>query len=145
MFIGEHHHNLDEKNRIVIPTKYRNSLGSEFIITRGIEKCLYVYSFKEWEKLVNKLETLPFTKKDARTFTRSFFSGATNCFLDKSGRVVINDILKKYALLEKECSIIGVNNRLEIWSQELFEDFLNENSEKLEEIAEDLFEVNSAL
>ena len=145
MFIGEYHHNLDDKNRIVIPTKYREILGNEFIITRGIEKCLYVYSLKEWNKLVSKLETLPFTKKDARTFTRSFFSGATDCSFDKPGRALISDYLKEYANLEKECVIIGVNNRLEIWSKDSFEAFMKENSSKLEDIAEHLFEVTDAL
>ncbi len=145
MLIGQFHHNLDEKNRIVIPTKYREALGEEFIITRGIEKCLYVYSINEWNKLVQKLETLPFTQKDARTFIRSFFSGANNCTFDKSGRIIITDTQKKYAQIEKECVIIGVNNRLELWSFESFENFMNENSEKLEDIAEHLFEVNNAL
>lgn len=145
MFIGEYHHNLDEKNRIVIPTKYRELLGNEFIITRGIEKCLYIYSSDEWNNLVNKLDELPFTKKDARTFIRSFFSGANNCTFDKTGRIVISEILKDYASLKKECAIIGVNNRLEVWDKQLFDNFLNINNEKLEDIAEDLFEVTSAL
>ena len=73
MFMGEYHHNIDEKGRIVIPTKFRDILKSDFIVTRGIEKCLYIYARKDWENLVSKLNTLPFTKKDARTFIRSFF------------------------------------------------------------------------
>lgn len=145
MLIGEYHHNLDEKNRIVIPNKYRIELGEEFIITRGIESCLYVYSKEEWNKLVTKLDTLPFTKKDARTFMRSFFSGANNCLFDKSGRIIISDPLMKHAHLDKECVIIGVNDRLEIWSEALYNDFMNNNSSKLEDIAEHLFEVSDAL
>ncbi len=145
MLIGQFNHNLDEKNRLVIPTKYRNILGSEFIITKGLEKCLYVYPLEKWNKLVEKLETLPFTKKDARTFIRSFFSGATDSNLDKSGRVVINELHAKYANLTKECVIIGVNDRLEIWSNEDFNNFNIENESALEEIAEHLFEVNDAL
>lgn len=140
MLLGEYHHNIDDKGRLVIPTKYREELGDTFVIARGIEKCLYVYSTSEWEKLVSKLNTLPFTKKDARTFTRSFFSGATVCEFDKSGRINITSPLVSYAGLEKECVIIGVNDRLEIWNEDAFNNFMNENSEQLEEIAEHLFE-----
>ena len=140
MLLGEYHHNIDDKGRLVIPTKYREELGDTFVIARGIEKCLYVYSTSEWEKLVSKLNTLPFTKKDARTFTRSFFSGATVWEFDKSGRINITSPLVSYAGLEKECVIIGVNDRLEIWSEDAFNNFMNENSEQLEEIAEHLFE-----
>ena len=140
MLIGEFHHNIDDKGRIVIPTKYREELGNEFIITRGIEKCLYVYSYPEWEKIVNKLNTLPFTKRDARTFSRSFFSGATVCEFDKNGRINITSPLVSYADLKHECVIIGVNDRLEIWSRDSFQEFMNANSEKLDDIAEHLFE-----
>ena len=143
MLMGEYHHNIDEKNRLVIPNKYREELGNEFIITRGIEKCLYVYAMPEWEKLVNKLNTLPFTKKDARAFSRSFFSGATVCEFDKSGRINIASPLVSYADLTKECVVIGVNDRLEIWSSDRFNAFMDENEEKLEDIAEHLFEVNT--
>ena len=141
MLLGEYHHNIDDKGRLVIPTKYREELGDEFIITRGIERCLYVYSKGEWEKLVGKLNTLPFTKKDARTFMRSFFSGATVCEFDKSGRINITSPLVSYAGLTKECVIIGVNDRLEIWSEDAFNKFMDDNSEQLEDIAEHLFEV----
>lgn len=139
MLMGEFHHNIDDKGRLVIPTKFREELGNTFIIARGIEKCIYVYSKAEWEKLVTKLNTLPFTKKDARTFTRSFFSGATVCEFDKSGRINITSPLVSYAGLNKECVIIGVNDRLEIWSEDNFDIFMNENAEKLEDIAENLF------
>ena len=140
MFMGEYHHNIDDKGRLVIPNKYREELGDAFIVTRGIEKCLYIYSNSEWERLVEKLNTLPFTRKDARTFIRSFFSGATVCEFDKSGRINIASPLVSYADLTKECVIIGVNDRLEIWSKEKFNNFMDENSEQLEDIAENLFE-----
>ncbi len=140
MLMGEFHHNIDDKGRLVIPNKLRDELGNEFVITRGIEKCLYVYSLTNWEKLVNKLNTLPFTKKDARTFSRSFFSGATVCEFDKCGRINITSPLVFYAGLTKECAIIGVNDRLEIWDLDAFQNLLNDNSEKLEDIAEHLFE-----
>lgn len=140
MFMGEYHHNLDEKNRIVIPTKYRELLGNKFIITRGLEKCLYIYPQKEWENIVSKLNTLPFTKKDARAFSRAFFSGASICEFDKSGRINITSPLVSYADLDKECVIIGVNDRIELWDRRLFENYMDEKTEELESIAEHLFE-----
>ena len=143
MLMGEYHHNIDDKGRLVIPTKFREELGEEFVIARGIEKCIYAYSKEEWEKLVAKLNTLPFTKKDARTFNRSFFSGAAICEFDKSGRINITSPLVSYAGLTKECVIIGVNDRLEIWDAEAFNDFLTTNSENLELIAENLFGDNN--
>jgi len=139
MLLGEFHHNIDDKGRLVIPTKFREDLGQEFILTRGIEKCLYVYSKTEWEKLVGKLNTLPFTKKVTRTFTRFFYSGATACEFDKSGRMSITSPLVSYAGLDKECIIIGVNDHLEIWDSKAFEEFMNDNSDIIEDIAENLF------
>ena len=140
MLLGEFHHNIDDKGRLVIPTKFREDLGQEFILTRGIEKCLYVYSKTEWEKLVGKLNTLPFTKKVTRTFTRFFYSGATACEFDKNGRMSITSPLVSYAGLVKECIIIGVNDHLEIWSSEAFENFMSDNSDIIEDIAESLFD-----
>lgn len=140
MLLGEFHHNIDDKGRLVIPTKFREDLGQEFILTRGIEKCLYVYSKTEWEKLVGKLNTLPFTKKVTRTFTRFFYSGATACEFDKSGRMSITSPLVSYAGLDKECIIIGVNGHLEIWDSKAFEEFMNDNSDIIEDIAENLFD-----
>lgn len=140
MLLGEFHHNIDDKGRLVIPTKFREDLGQEFILTRGIEKCLYVYSKTEWEKLVGKLNTLPFTKKVTRTFTRFFYSGATACEFDKSGRMSITSPLVSYAVLDKECIIIGVNDHLEIWDSKAFEEFMNDNSDIIEDIAENLFD-----
>ena len=140
MLMGEYHHNIDDKGRLVIPTKFREDLGQEFILTRGIEKCLYVYSKTEWEKLVGKLNTLPFTKKVTRTFTRFFYSGATACEFDKSGRMSITSPLVSYAGLDKECIIIGVNDHLEIWDSKAFEEFMNDNSDIIEDIAENLFD-----
>lgn len=139
MFMGEFHHNIDEKGRLIIPSKFRNELGSKFIVTRGIEECLFVYSIDEWNKMVDELKTLPFTRKDARTFTRMFLSGATECELDNNGRINIPSPLTNYASLEKECVVIGVNERLEIWSNEKYEEFFNTNIGRFDEIAENLF------
>ncbi len=139
MFLGEYHHNIDEKGRIVMPSKFRTELKDKFIIARGLEKCLYVYSLDDWNKLVSKLNTLPFTKKDARTFIRSFFSGATFCEFDNQGRTCITSPLVSYAGLTKECVIIGANDRIEIWDKKSWENVLLENETNLSDIAENLF------
>ena len=139
MFMGEYHHSIDDKGRLIIPSKFRDELGSSFVITRGLENCLFVYSLVEWNKIVDKLKTLPFTKQNARNFNRFFLSGATICELDKQGRINIQSTLQEFASIEKDCVIIGVNERLEIWSKEKWEKFFVENSDKLSDIAEDLF------
>ena len=139
MFMGEYHHNIDEKGRLIMPAKFRNDLKDKFIITRGLEKCLYVYSLEDWDKLVSKLNTLPFTKKDARIFIRSLFSGAAQIEVDRQGRINITSPLIDHAGLTKECVIIGANDRIEIWSKDEWDKFLDVNSEKLEDIAENLF------
>lgn len=139
MFMGEYHHNIDDKSRLVLPSKFRAMLGDKFIVTRGLEKCLYVYSIAEWEKLENQLKTLPFTKKDARTFIRSFFSGATECEFDRQGRTCLTSPLVRYAGLSRECVVIGANDRIEIWDKDAWDEFITINSEKLSDIAENLF------
>lgn len=139
MLMGEYHHNIDEKGRLIIPSKFRSELKNKFVVTRGIEKCLFVYSEEEWNKIISKLNELSFTKKDARTFTRMFLSGATWCELDNNGRINIPSPLIKYASLNKECTIIGVNERLEIWSSDKFDEFFNNNIDNFDEISERLF------
>lgn len=139
MFMGEYHHNIDDKGRLIIPSKFRNELGEKFIVTRGLEECLFVYSISEWNEIINKLKQLPFTNKDARLFMRMFMSGATECELDKNGRINIPTTLAKYASLDKECVVIGVNERLEIWSSSKFDNFFNENIDNFSDIAENLF------
>ena len=143
MFMGEYHHNIDEKGRLIIPAKFRNELGDKFIVTRGLEKCLYIYSESEWNTIVSKIKTLPFTKKDVRTFVRSFFSGATECEFDRQGRINITSPLVSYADITKECVVIGANDRIEIWSEESWNNFFIENGDKIEDIAEHLFDGSS--
>ena len=140
MLMGEYHHNIDEKSRLIIPSKFRNELGNSFVITKGLEKCLFVYSLDEWNKIVKKINTLPFTKKNVRAFERSFIGGATLNEFDKQGRINITSPLVHYANIQKECVIIGVNERLEIWSLEDFNNFMADNEDSLEEITENLFE-----
>ncbi len=141
MFMGEYHHNIDDKGRIIIPSKFRYDLGETFIITKGLDGCLFVYPKTEWDNIISKLKVLPFTKKDARTFMRFFISSATECGFDKQGRINITSPLAVYADLNKECIIIGVNDRLEIWAKERFENFFQENEDNLSEIAENLFDI----
>ena len=141
MFMGEYHHNIDEKSRIIMPSKFRYDLGETFVITRGIDSCLFVYPKETWNNITNKLNELSFTKKDVRSFQRFFLSADTICEFDKQGRINISSPLASYANLTKECVIIGVNDRIEIWSKENFDKFLNESMENVTEIAEHLFEV----
>lgn len=140
MLMGEYHHSLDEKNRLIIPAKFREELGNSFVVTRGLEGCLFIYPNTSWNKIVSDLQTLPFTKKDARNFSRFFLSGATTAELDKQGRVNIASPLVGYADLKKECVIIGVADRLEIWSLDKWNQFFNENEDQLSDIAENLFD-----
>lgn len=139
MFIGEYHHTIDEKKRLIIPTKFRNDLGKEFIITRGIDKCLYVYSKSSWDEITNKLQTLPFTRKNAREFNRFFLSGATLAELDKSGRVLLTSPQISYANITKECVIVGVGERIEIWPLDGWNEFYESARENMSDIAENLF------
>lgn len=139
MFTGEYHHSIDEKGRLIIPSKYRNELGEKFVITRGIEHCLYVYSLDSWNDITKKLNSLPFTKKDAREFTRFFLSGATVAEFDSQGRVNITSPQLSYADINKECVVVGVGNRLEIWAVENWNIFINSAFENMSDIAENLF------
>ena len=142
MLMGEFHHTIDDKGRIIIPAKFREELGSNFVITRGLEECLFVYPLSRWNEIISKLNSLPFTKKDARSFTRFFLSGATAIEFDKQGRINITSPLVSYAGLEKDCVIVGVGDRLEIWSLEKWNGFYETNKEDLSNIAENLFDSN---
>lgn len=144
MLIGEYHHNLDDKNRLIIPSKFREEIGTNFVVTKGLDECLYVYSIKSWEKIISKFKTLSFTKKDARTFMRFFLASATVCEFDKQGRICLVNTLIEYAGIKKECAIIGVDDRLEIWSLEKFNKFMQENNDTIDNIAESLFGDNYA-
>lgn len=145
MFIGEYHHSIDDKGRLIIPTKFRDELGNSFIITRGIENCLYVYSNLNWNNICDKLNSLPFTRKDARNFNRFFMSGATCVELDKQGRVNVTSPLIDYAGLSKDCVIIGAGDRLEIWSLDAWNEFFNSSRDNMSDIAENLFNESVSL
>lgn len=141
MFIGEYHHSIDEKGRIIIPSKLRDELGKQFILTRGLDGCLFIYNKNEWDNVISKYKELP-NIKEARNFMRFFLSGATYCEFDKQGRINIPSPLINYASLIKECIIIGVNDRLEIWSKENWESFVSENEQSFSDMADHLFSSN---
>lgn len=138
MFMGEYHHTIDDKGRITIPSKVRYELGEEFIVTKGLDGCLFVYPINEWNNIAKKYKDLPNTK-NARNYLRFFLSGAINASFDKQGRINISLPLIKYADLQKECIIIGVNDRLEIWNKERWEKFLSDNENDMSDIADQLF------
>lgn len=138
MFTGEYHHNIDAKGRLIIPSKLRDDLGDNFIVTRGLDGCLFLYPQRHWNTIINKYKELPDTK-NKRQFLRIFLSGATTCEYDKQGRINIPKPLTDYAALEKDCIIIGVDEKLEIWSKERWETFISDNEENMSEIADSLF------
>jgi len=141
MLVGEFHHTLDNKNRLTVPARFREELGERFIITRGIDNCLFVYPLAEWELLEQRLSQLPFTKANARAFTRLLFSGAVEAEMDRQGRVLVPLNLKQYALIDKEVVIIGVSSRAEIWSLENWKQYQQQASDSFVEISEKLIDL----
>ena len=139
--LGEYRHSIDDKGRIIIPSKLRNDLGNNFIITKGLDGCLFIYSQNEWSNIINKYKNLPDTK-DKRSFMRIFLSGASICDYDRQGRINIPQALIKYASIDKECVIVGVFDRLEIWSIESWDAYVDDNSSNLSFIADNLFKIN---
>ena len=136
MFIGEYQHTLDPKNRVIMPSKFREKLGDSFVMTKGLDNCLFIYSSQEWSIVEEKLKSLPMTNKDARAFVRFFFAGACECELDKQGRIVMPNHLKDYARIDKELVIIGVSTRIEIWSKEEWNKFNSDANISYEDVAE---------
>ena len=139
MLSGEYRHNIDLKGRIIIPSKIRFEMGDKIVITRGLDGCLFGYNEKTWDSIMQKLSTLPYTKSDVRKYTRFMTSGAITLEFDKQGRINIPSYLNQYASLEKEVVIVGVIDRIEIWSKDKWESFMNENIESLSDISENLF------
>ncbi|MBU5314741.1 division/cell wall cluster transcriptional repressor MraZ [Clostridium bornimense] len=140
MFIGEYGHAIDAKNRIILPSKFREGLGEACIMTKGLDGCLYVYPREEWAILEEKLKSLPLTSKDARAFVRFFFSGANEMTFDKQGRTLIPQNLMQYAGIVKEVVSIGVSNRIEIWSKEKWNSY-TESDINMDEIGEKMSEL----
>ncbi|MEK4761642.1 division/cell wall cluster transcriptional repressor MraZ [Viridibacillus sp. FSL E2-0187] len=140
MFMGEYQHSIDAKGRLIIPAKFREHLTEGFVITRGLDNCLFGYPILEWRKLEEKLKQLPVTKKDARAFTRFFFSGATEVEVDKQGRINIPGNLLTHANVQKDCVVLGVSNRIEIWSKESWQNYFAESEESFNDIAENMID-----
>ncbi|RVU70311.1 MULTISPECIES: division/cell wall cluster transcriptional repressor MraZ [Lactobacillus] len=141
MFMGEYHHNLDSKGRLIIPAKLRSQIGEEMVFTRGMEGCIFGYTIEVWHEIEAKLAQLPLTKRNVRSFMRLFYSGAMECEFDKQGRVNLTTTLKMHAGLTKECVIVGVSNRIEIWSKKRWEDFSAEANQSYDDIAENLDDI----
>ena len=140
MLIGEFQHNIDTKGRLIMPAKFRSELGQQFVITRGLDGCLFGYPMESWMALQEKLKQLPLAKKDARKFTRFFYSAATEVEIDKQGRVNIPQNLIDFAKIDKECRVIGVSDRIEIWSSDHWDSFAEEAEEDFEAIAEEMID-----
>ena len=136
MFMGEYNHTVDATGRLLVTSKLREQLGDEFGVTKGSDGCLFVYENTEWKVLEEKLHTLPLTNANARKFSRFFLAGATSCEVDKQGRILLPQILRDFAGIEKEAVLVGVGSRIEIWSRERW---LEANSyDDMEEIAENM-------
>lgn len=144
MFYGEHEHSLDRKGRLVLPAKFRQIARENYIerfyITRGLDKCLFVFTEEEWKLQEQRFKSLSFTKAEARRFNRLYFSGACEIILDKQGRVLIPKYLKQYAEIERELVVVGVANRIEIWSRKKWKEFYEKTQGAFEDIAEKLIE-----
>ena len=136
MFMGEYNHIIDAKGRLIIPARFRELLGEEFILTKGLDGCLSIYPMDAWEAFETKLRALPLTNKNARTFTRFFVAGATNCELDRQGRILVPQTLREFADLEKEVVLTGNLDRIEIWSKEKWSE--NCNFDDMDSIAESM-------
>lgn len=138
MFMGEYSHTIDTKGRVIVPAKFREALGEGSVVTKGLDGCLFVYPKDEWDKFEEKLKQLPLNRKDARKVSRFFFAGAAGCEIDKQGRVLLPSVLREFAALEKDVVMVGVMNRIEIWSKERW----NETNvyDDMEDIAEQMDE-----
>jgi len=138
LLIGEYEHSLDVKGRLIMPAKIREDIGEKFIITKGLDGCLFGFSKNEWNNFEEKLKTLPLTNKNARDFVRFFLSGAIECEIDKQGRFLIASNLREYAELEKEAVITGVGTRIEIWNKDKWKAYNSEENLSADQIAENM-------
>ena len=138
MLLGEYEHSIDTKGRIAMPAKLREGLGGKFIITKGLDGCLFVYAMDEWQRVEQKLASLPMSRKTARDFTRFLFGGACEGECDKQGRVLLPASLRRYAGLEREAVIVGVGSRAEIWDAAKWQQYNEESAEDVNELADQL-------
>ena len=138
MFIGEYTHSLDAKGRIIIPSKFREELQAPFILTRGLDGCLTIYSLEQWQKLLRELEKLPSTKRAARQYIHMLTAKACECIPDKMGRIIIPNYLTAPVNITKDCAVVGVNDHIEIWDKATWDTYFDEASSSFEEVAENL-------
>lgn len=136
MFMGEYQHSLDEKGRVTIPSKLREELGERFIVTRGLDRSLFVYPIDEWRNMEEKMKALPTTQADIRAFARMFFSGAVESEPDKQGRISIPQHLREHAQISRDLYILGVSTRIEIWASEIWKEYSQKAEESYEALAE---------
>ncbi len=145
MFYGEYLHSIDRKGRLILPAKYREVAKANFIekffVTRGLDKCLFMFSEEEWRAQEQKFKTIPFTKQQARTFNRIYFSGAVEVTVDEQGRILLPQYLKDFAEIKREVVIVGVSNRIEIWAKDKWQEFYGTSRPSFEEIAEKLMDI----
>lgn len=141
MFMGEYNHTVDAKGRMIMPAKFREQLGEQFVVTKGVDGCLYVYSSEEWGRIEEKFREVNLTTKDARKFMRFFFAGATNCEVDKQGRILLPQNLRDHAGLTKEVVLAGVSSRIEIWSKDKWNDCNVYTDDEMDSIAENMAEI----
>ena len=138
MFMGEYSHTIDTKGRLIIPSRFREELGETFVVTKGLDGCLFVFSDEEWKAFEIKLKSLPLTNKNARQFARFFVAGATPCELDKQGRILLPATLREFAGLEKDVVLTGMLNRIEIWSKDKWNENKSLDDVAMDEIAEQM-------
>lgn len=138
MFMGEYNHSIDTKGRLIVPAKFREQLGETFVVTKGLDGCLWVFAPDEWEEFSEKLRSLPVANKEARKFARFFLAGAAEVETDKLGRILIPQVLRDYAALEKDVALVGTGNRVEIWAQDAWEE--NSTFDNMDDIAEHMGE-----
>lgn len=143
MFMGEYNHTIDAKGRLIIPSKFREVLGEEFVITKGLDGCLFVFPNSEWQAFEEKLKKLPLTNKSARQFARFFVAGATPCELDKQGRILLPQTLREFAGLEKDVVLTGMLNRVEIWSKAQW--LANNSYDDMDDIAEQMTDLGLSI
>lgn len=143
MFMGQYSHTIDAKGRLIVPSKFRDKLGSEFVATKGLDGCLFVYPNEEWEKIEEKFRSIPLTTKDARKFSRFFFAGAAVCEVDKQGRILLPQVLREFADLQKDVMLVGVLSRIEIWSKDRWDD--TGSYDDMDEIAEHMAELGLSI
>lgn len=136
MFVGEYSHTIDTKGRLIVPSKFRETLGDVFVVTKGLDGCLFVFPTEEWDIFTAKLRELPLTKKDARQFSRFFLASAAFCEVDKQGRILLPSVLRTFANLEKEAVLVGISSRIEIWSKANWDKINDVDVDNMDDIAE---------